>query len=156
MTLNKMWRSFKEPRVTTVLAITAYLVAGIAGAGALVEETEIIGARLSALRVLAGAILVLSAALGIPTAWRGVWWLERGAAGLAALSSATAFAVATMAHYSHLLALPVFTLWGAAMSVIYFASRLSLTIKRPYALGKGPMLPEEIAKVQLKSIRDHT
>lgn len=143
--LLRLWRSLQERRTATALAIVAYTIAIIAAAAFLLRPTPGLPDIDWWMRVIAAVVLIGSAAVGIPTAWRGWWWIERGAAGGAAIGAGITLAEVVLIDQfvaSHTLVLPVITTWGGFMAVLFFVTRFARTVTAPFAPGKGPMTPE--------------
>lgn len=148
--LKSVWYTLEEPRVITALMIAAY--AGTAGLGVTIMQG--LGGEgtlaVIALRGLVGGLLLFAGFTGFPAAWKGAHWLER----LSALATAGGYgAWAIHLAGSHLnkgidLAAPVTTVVAMVVCVIFAVTRFARVVQNPYALGKGPMLPEVEARLQ--------
>ena len=138
------WNSLYEPRWVTALTVLTYLLCGYLGVititgASLAYETNAFVSTLTGLFLL-GAMFV-----GVPTAWRGVRWLER----VAALSMTAGFTVwgvylltvHLLPNPWHLTA-PETVAIGCLVSAISGLVRLARIIEDPYAPGRGPLLPE--------------
>ena len=68
----------EEPRSVTAVTVVVYGLISLTGALFLLRVGS-----LSWMVIVAGAIMVVSGLLGVPSAWRGSWWLEGPAALLA-------------------------------------------------------------------------
>lgn len=148
--LKKVWHTLDEPRVVTALMMAAYAVtAGLGGAimqGSGGADTIAAGA----LRALVGGLLLFAGFTGFPAAWRGTQWLERVSA-LAMAGGYGAWAIHLGGAYldnSLDLVAPVATVASMVVSVIFAITRFTRVARNPYALGKGPLLPEVEARLQ--------
>lgn len=148
--LKTVWYTLEEPRVVTALMMTAYTVTaglGVAIMQGLGGEDTLAAA---ALRGLVGGLLLFAGFTGFPAAWKGTHWLER----LSALAMAGGYgAWAIHLAGSHLnkgidLAAPFTTVVAMVVCVIFAVTRFARVVQNPYALGKGPMLPEVEARLQ--------
>ena len=150
--LKKVWYTLDEPRVVTALMMAAYAVtAGLGGAimqGLGGEDTL----AAVALRGLVGGLLLFAGFTGFPAAWKGTQWLER----VSALAMAGGYAAwAIYLAGSHLddgiaLVAPITTVSSMIVCVIFAMTRFTRVARNPYAIGKGPMLPEVEARLQAK------
>lgn len=148
--LKKVWYTLDEPRIVTALMMAAYAVtAGLGGAimqgcgGADTIATV-------ALRAMVGGLLLFAGFTGFPAAWKGTQWLERLSA-LAMAGGYGAWGVHLAGSYldnSIDLVAPVATVSSMAVCVIFAITRFTRVARNPYALGKGPMLPEVEARLQ--------
>lgn len=148
--LKKVWYTLDEPRIVTALMMAAYAVTAGLG-GAIMQGLD--GAdtlATVALRAMVGGLLLFAGFTGFPAAWKGTQWLER----LSALAMAGGYGVwAIHLAGSHLdnsidLVAPVTTVSSMVVCVIFAVTRFTRVARNPYALGKGPLLPEVEARLQ--------
>lgn len=70
--------TMEEPRLVTAVMVMVYWLISFTGTLFLLRVGS-----LSWMVIVAGAIMLVSGLLGVPSAWRGSWWLEGPAALLA-------------------------------------------------------------------------
>ena len=92
--LHALWTKIHEPRVISVAHAYTYLVLTAVCLYALVNPPNSIeGAIGDAAMYLLAGIGATGAALGVPTALAGIWWLERTACAMIMLTSGIYLAV---------------------------------------------------------------
>lgn len=138
--------SLSEPKMVTFLMAFTYLVVFASGILLITSGLSSDPGLYAPLAILSGGTLVLTGAVGSPTAWLGKHWVERGAAiGLAAGSFFVGLTIVT-SYIEHPLPSPtpesVFNILWTAVVCVFGLIRFERCRLAPYALGKGPLLPE--------------
>lgn len=154
----RLWGSLEEPRKVTALMVFAYAVAVVSAYMTLAMPNPHPFPWADRLLSVLGAVLMsLGGLVGMPTAWTGKWWIERGAAtaclGGVGLSVFEAVVLAWPGPPE--LVAPALTLPAVAFSVLLFAARLLRVTGRPYAPGKGPVTPDDKAAEVLAAMVAH-
>ena len=74
-----VWETLHEPRAETWAMVVAYGIATVTGVASLLSTLHAgpLPTGTWSTRIVASVLLVVAGALGVPTAWRGVWRLER-------------------------------------------------------------------------------
>lgn len=132
----RIWGTLYEPRVVTAMMVTAYTIAGIIGLTITTSHTPAphpYEAYTNALLIL---LLVGGAAVGVPTAWVGAWWMERGAA-LAVAGGLGMLAIEVAATWESGTAWV--TVCALALAILFMLTRYVRVCQVPYAPGKGPL-----------------
>lgn len=78
ITMKNLLDTMEEPRSVTAVMVVVYWLIFLTGTMFLLRVGS-----LSWMVIVAGAIMLVSGLLGVPSAWRGSWWLEGPAALLA-------------------------------------------------------------------------
>lgn len=142
--LFALWESLEVPRAATAVAVAVYISSTLAG---VMFATDAAWAGLDAaqvwLRALCVLLLVGGGAVGVPAAWRGLYWLERGAA------LSVAFGTLLLASNVYVLAPSVWPLMThfLVMSLGFLTHRLIRVMRSPFEPGKGPLLPGQLAQI---------
>ena len=145
---EKPWilSTLSEPKIVTSIMVVTYLLALASGSMLVFSGLYATHALYSPLAILSGITLGLSGLVGMPTAWFGKHWVERGAAiGLAAgaFFVGLTIIVSYIEHPSPPSTVEsVFNILWTAIIFLYGLNRFERCRLAPYALGKGPLLPE--------------
>ena len=145
---EKPWvlSTLSEPKIVTLIMVATYLLAIASGSMLVFSGVYATHPLYSPLAILSGITLGLSGLVGIPTAWLGKHWVERGAAiGLAAGAFFVGFTilVSYIEHLSPPLTVEsIFNVLWTGIVFLYGLNRFERCRLAPYALGKGPLLPE--------------
>lgn len=78
--MKNIFSTMEEPRLITAVMVMVYGLISVTGVMFLLHVGS-----LSWMVIVAGAIMLVSGILGVPSAWRGSWWLEGPAALLAVI-----------------------------------------------------------------------
>lgn len=153
--LQKLWNSFHEPRVITFVVIWFYLACvffgGIITHVSVNESASWIPDYLS---FTIGGFMVVTGTIGVPAAWTGTWWLERGAAVMLVLNGALMSIASWLAVHDNQALVDKPIAWFAILSGASYGfvglTRWFRVGKDPYAPWCGPMLPQRrIEKAQV-------
>lgn len=140
--LQRIWGTLHEPRAVTAAITTAYAICALGGIALI--AIPLTGRAPTdwpdhAARVMAGASLIGSGALGVPSAWTGAWWIER----LAALGSI--YGLACLILYIPLRhdlgQVEAVAITALAAAAALLTARLVRVRTAPYAPGTGPLTP---------------
>lgn len=141
---RRMWGSLHEPRTVTALMVVAYaLIAWTALMILADDDPHDVGTKVAAVFMLAGGIV------GVPTAWRGAWWLELAGAGLATCGLIF-LAVIDMAAGTELL--PGYSELRTVLIAILFATRALRIAPELYAPGRGTVTPTREAQIRAEAM----
>lgn len=149
--LRTVWSTIHEPRFVTALTILAYVATAALGLVILLGIPAEATASGLIIRGISGGLLVFSGFIGTPMAWTGTQWVERGAA-LAMVGGYTSWAMHLLGahfadHYPFQLSAPTTTTTSMLIVAVFALTRFYRLRENPYAQGKGPLLPEEEAKL---------
>lgn len=137
---RRAWGSLHEPRTVTAVMVAAYALVAIQATMILADDDP------HDLAVLIAAVFMMAGGLvGVPTAWRGAWWLELGAAGTV-LSGFLFVALLDMADHPD--TLPGYSTLRTVLIVLFFLSRALRIAPDMYAPGKGPQTQTWEAQVR--------
>jgi len=135
--------------VVTAITVVTYALAVVCGILLVCSVMEPVGywnAHGMFIKVLAisqGAVLILGGALGVPSAWRGLWWLERVACFLLGWLGALLLVVGVLDVMGVIEATPypLSASWffGVVCWCAFCATRWQRVREQPYAPGQGPM-----------------
>lgn len=143
---SRLWLSVHEPRVITAIFVAWYAAAVVCGWGMVLHSVPTILPE--PVDTMEGVIMVTGGLLGIPAAWSGRWWAERGALACLTLVGVillgmTALAMAGDVHPLdvHLDPEPTASwIFGVVSWVVIAALRWCLGVGLwPYAPDKGPL-----------------
>lgn len=142
-----IWGSAVEPRSVTALTALAYLVTAILGYSLLLapptgHENDVW------IRTITAVCLIGGGTVGVPTAWRGAWWLEQTASAASGAGMIIALTEVMAVHDARGLATPWVTVLGLVLAALFWFARFSRVKDWAYAPGKGPLLPEQRAAVR--------
>ena len=149
-----LWSSLYEPRSVTALTVAAYALSAIAGmslwtaAPAADHPTVVV-------RVAATLLLVGGGAVGAPSAWRGLWWLERTAA-LAVCCGIVLVGILVFAAHCVTPGPVWLSSWALAMACLYMLTRFLRVRSAPYAPGRGPASSDQQAAALRAVIESET
>ena len=135
-----LWGTLEEPRWVTLTMLGAYALTFVAGVVIFKNPHGYI-AGISSWST--GLLLIISAVLGVPSSWRGAWWIERAA--LIAWIGGWLSAFVTFADIARDpgLTIPIVTACMGGLAVLFGLTRLLRVWQLPYAPGKGPETPEQ-------------
>lgn len=154
---NKVWWSLHEPRVVTFISICVYTAAIIIGFS-MVNATLPLTFDTPYRRVAEGYLLMLSGGLGIPCAWRGLWYLERVACfGLAGVGMLVMLSgLADLFGFFDATEHPVTASWlmGVFCWIAFGWARWFRVKEQPYAPGRGPLPLHVQEKLALQLLKD--
>ena len=154
---RRFLRTITEPRSVTALMIAAYAVCALTGAGLILRAPVLAGWQHEAMRYTAALVLLPAGVAGVPAAWSGIWWLERGVALAAAFGWATALieAVVVEASTQYSLSMPVVTIAGCLLAMVQMLMRWRRCTGAPYAPGHGPVKSPETIAAAMAAASDH-
>lgn len=144
---HRVWGAAVEPRAVTLITVAAYGLATGLGYSLLLSPPGGGHEENVWLRAISAIFLAGGGAVGVPTAFRGEWWLERSAAGFTAAGTIGALLEALAVHEAHGLQTPWITVLALALGVLFWAARYARVRLLPYAPGRGPLLPEHEARL---------
>lgn len=75
ITMKNILSTMEEPRSVTAIMVVVYCLISVTGVMFLLRVGSLPGVVIAA-----GVIMLVSGILGVPSAWRGSWWLEGPAA----------------------------------------------------------------------------
>lgn len=75
ITMKDILSTMEEPRLVTAIMVVVYCLISVTGVMFLLRVGSLPGVVIAA-----GVIMLVSGILGVPSAWRGSWWLEGPAA----------------------------------------------------------------------------
>lgn len=75
ITMKHILSTMEEPRLVTAIMVVVYCLISVTGVMFLLRVGSLPGVVIAA-----GVIMLVSGILGVPSAWRGSWWLEGPAA----------------------------------------------------------------------------
>lgn len=139
--LARLWETLHEPRAVTALMVGAYVALVMGGVAGLATEQHV-GPVVTWVSTITYASAILAGGLGAPTAWQGIYWLERLAAlagmftSCLALTLAAIILVAVDLPMADLLTPPLAL--TSVCSLGLFATRYARTRLTPWAPGREP------------------
>lgn len=145
------WKTIEEPRSVTTLAIISYAIVALMG-GLFAMDPIHAAMDVSTPWLLGFTVLLLvsGGAVGVPAAWRGAWWLERGAT-VAVGGGVVLLAGNVLALNARVWPLVVVFL---SLSLAFLGTRYIRVRRAPFAPGKGPMLPAQEALLEEATRRE--
>lgn len=139
---ERMWGTLHEPRTVTALMVAIYALVTTSAVLILLDRPPHDLAT-----VFAAALMLLGGLVGIPTAWRGAWWLEYPAA-LAAVSGLAMLAAIDLVEAVDHARLPAYPAILTILVGLFFITRMMRIAPAMYAPGRGPMTPTREAKIR--------
>ncbi|MFP7697108.1 hypothetical protein [Trueperella sp. LYQ143] len=147
-----LWHTLEEPRAVTAAMVAAYGLTLLVGIDLLLHLPGVSPVA-ACLRLMCGLLLVFAGCTGMPSAWRGAYWLER----LSALAMAGGLAIwgfrlvtaQLFVHRDLLLHAPLASVCSIFLGVLFGFTRFRRVAHMPYAFGKGPLLPETQARLHV-------
>lgn len=135
-----LWVSLEEPRWVTLAMLASYTLTFVVG---VIFFKNPHGHITGFSSWPTGLLLISSAVLGVPSAWRGAWWAERAA--LIAWIGGWLSAFVTFADIARDpgLTIPIVTACMGGLALLFGLTRLLRVWQLPYAPGKGPETPEQ-------------
>lgn len=149
--LAAIWATLHEPRVITLLMVVCYALTGTMGVSILVGAGKI---TYWALSILTGSLLVLSGLIGMPTAWKGEWTIERAAAILAAGGYLSYMLVIFDYNRKYDLVLPFELVALSTMMVLFMLARFARVCQASFAPGRGPVDPMDKLRAEEVIVAD--
>jgi hypothetical protein len=152
--LATLWESLHEPRQETAMFVAGYTVLALAGLGVLLTAAGPLPTGTWSARVAAGGVLLIGGALGAPTAWRGMWWLERVATVIIGVGAV--LRILAIFVFRDSVAEPTAILGiGAWIFIVLMMRVRSLRVSAaPFRFGAGPLLPETQAQLAADRLRE--
>lgn len=142
---EKIWVSLQEPRSVTFIMVLTYFAGLVGGTVYFVFGNHNTPLPVLVHNMIVSGFFVAAGLLGIPSAWRGRWWLERiavlfvvSAATLRMIVSILALPASTELLYS---TLPWFFL------ILFMLTRWLRVRLVPYRPGSGPLPAEQKAAI---------
>ena len=159
MVYIKLFATLEEPKTVTALMVLAYILS--IGSGVLLIASSIAypGLIFEPLAIVSGIVMILSGAFGAPVAWTGKYWLERAAAVGFSFGAALLCLTLTLAFWVNQ---TIFSFGlDAWLSLLWASNAIILGVIRfercrliPYAIGKGPLLPEHRKTLAIKKMQE--
>lgn len=143
---EKIWVSLQEPRSVTFIMVLTYFAGFVGGTLYLAVGNHYTPLPVHLSDMIVSVLFVAAGFLGVPSAWRGQWWLERiavlfvvGAAILRTITSILILPTSTeLLLYS---TLPWFFL------ILFMTTRWLRVRLVPYRPGSGPLPAEQKAAI---------
>lgn len=134
-----------EPRLVTGAMVMIYCLISVTGVTFLLRVGS-----LSWIVIVAGAIMLVSGALGVPSAWRGSWWLEGPAALLGVIGMLLISIDELLLPTAHV-RWPMHVIILSVIIGLFFLAR-ALRVW-PYSYRPGVLPKTELEKAEEKYIR---
>lgn len=143
--MKNILSSMEEPRSVTSVIVAIYCLISVTGVMFLLRVGS-----LPVVVIMAGAIMLVSGALGAPSAWRGSWWLE----GPAALSGVVGMLLISIDELLLPTAHVRWPLHVIILSVIISLFFLARALRVwPYSYRPGVLPKTELEKAEEKYMR---
>lgn len=143
--MKNIFSTMEEPRAVTAVMLVVYCLISVAGVMFLLRVGS-----LSWMVIMAGAIMLVSGLLGVPSAWRGSWWLEGPAALLAVVGMLLISIDELLLPTAHVR----WPLHGIILSVIIGLFFLGRALRVwPYSYRPGVLPKTELEKAEEKYMR---
>ena len=139
-----MWGSLHDPRTVTAIMVAAYALVAVQATMILTDNAPHDVASL-----IAATFMVAGGVVGVPTAWRGAWWLELGAAG-AVMSGCIFLAVLDLTARPDIL--PGYSELRTVLIALFFVTRALRIAPDMYAPGRGPVTPTREAQIRAEAM----
>lgn len=143
--MKNILSTMEEPRSVTAVMVIVYLLISFTGTLFLLRVGS-----LSWMVIVAGAIMLVSGLLGVPSAWRGSWWLE-GPAALLAVVGMLLIAVDELLLPTAHVRWPLHVIILSVIIGLFFLGR-ALRVW-PYSYRPGVLPKTELEKAEEKYIR---
>ena len=147
--LRRVWASLHEPPAVTGVIVAYYGVLAVLGVMGLATEAPA-PPMIRYVSTAAWVACIVSGVVGAPSAWRGVWWLERGAA-FAGIVASAMIALLMVRLYrltvtsEHDVTLMLGLAAGLASALALFTTRYMRVRRTPWQPGKEPPRAREHA-----------
>lgn len=137
MNWRKLWNTLHEPRAVTVLMVLVY--ASLAGVAVFIGfEHPLPG---GAATFFSALFMGLGGVFGVPSAWRGAWWLE-GVAAMACMVGLFMLAGLDLLWSVEAERIPGYPLILTIILALFFLTRGLRIWPYMYAPGAGPVTSE--------------
>lgn len=148
-----VWESLHEPRQETVAMVGFYGFMAVSGVSVFLTEQGVLPTGTYSTRLSAAAALVLGGVIGAPTAWRGVWRMERVAT--VWIGVAAVLRIIAVVTFHDTVAEPTAIFAGAAWVGVIVAMRLRwLRIRvSDYRADAGPIPAHLEAELAMERLR---
>lgn len=156
--MTRLWMTMHEPRVVTLGFVIAYCILAYGGVIVVNVDHGTLPLGVYTARMVAAWSLIVGGLLGAPTAWRGVWWLERIATVILAFAAfSRILAILGMGElYDDGQQAFAITVWAAMIAVMW--GRFAWVEVSPFRGGSGPLLPEmdaALSRVRAEQAEHH-
>ena len=143
----RVWDTIQEPRVVTFLMMVAYMICILSGVFIIRSAVEGNDIVYEPLAWFTGIVLILVGIVGIPVAWTGKHWVEAGVALGMTLGGFLVLLTLGVAYWVHNTLYSfgpdaLFIVTWASTGMIFGLTRFERCRLAPYALNKGPLMPE--------------
>ena len=143
--MKNILSTMEEPRAVTAIMVVVYWLISLTGTLFLLRVDS-----LPWMVIMAGAIMLVSGLLGVPSAWRGSWWLEGPAALLAVVGVLLISVDELLLPTPHIR----WPLHGIILSVIIGLFFLARAFRVwPYSYRPGVLPKTELEKAEEKYTR---
>lgn len=143
--MGNLLNTMKEPRSVTAVMVVVYCLVSVTGALFLLRVGS-----LSWMVIVAGAIMLVSGLLGVPSAWRGSWWLE-GPAALLAVVGILLISIDELLLPTAHVRWPLHVIILSVIIGLFFLGRALLVW--PYSYRPGVLPKTELEKAKEKYTR---
>lgn len=144
----KVWGSLTEPRFITAMMVAIYLLVAASGIILIADDKpDPVDVNIAAVLMIIGGIL------GMPSAWRGSWWLEGPAALLSVIGMSIMSLMEILATASSI-GWPHHTLTMALISLLFFGTRALRVWPEMYRPGTVPVTQVEIARARMQGAQE--
>lgn len=144
----RVWGSLSEPRSVTLIMVAVYALVALSGVYLCSSEEHN-----RAIEYLAAVLMILGGGLGVPSAWRGSWWLEGPAAlltvlGVGVLSVFEAWVALAEPRWPH------HTLMMTLVIGLFFITRAMRVWPEMYRPGVVPTSQLELARARMQGANE--